>query len=183
MLDCRRRALPGALYFWFMNPSIQYRLISAADNAVLAAVIRSTMEEWGVNFPGTVYYDESTDHLYDVFAAEPRSCYFIAELNGQIAGGAGIFPTPGLPSGTCELVKMYLSPDARGLGIGKALMARCIAAAKEKAYRQIYLESMPELSSAISLYKKSGFLPITAPLGQSGHWGCKVWMTKNIDTV
>lgn len=180
MFVCRRRVLPGALYFWCMNTSVQYRPLAAADNAALAAVIRSTMEEWGVNFPGTVYFDESTDHLYEVFAAEPASCYFTALVNGQIAGGAGIFPTPGLPQGTCELVKMYLLPSARGLGIGKTLMAKCIAAAREKGYSRIYLESMPELTSAIAMYHKTGFVPITGPLGRSGHWGCKVWMTKDI---
>jgi putative acetyltransferase len=41
------------------------------------------------------------------------SRYHVASLNDHIAGGAGIFPSPGLPDHVCELVKMYLAAEAR----------------------------------------------------------------------
>jgi putative acetyltransferase len=72
------------------------RLIEEKDNATLAKLIRSTLKEFGANHPGTVYYDKSTDHLFDLFKT-PRSVYFVAELNNEIVGGGGIFPTEGLP--------------------------------------------------------------------------------------
>jgi putative acetyltransferase len=155
------------------------RTIGPNDNAIIASIIRATLTEFGAARPGTVYYDEATDRLSEVFDV-PRGTYFIAELDGEIVGGAGIYPTDGLDAQTCELVKMYLLPIARGKGVGKALMYKCIDFAKSEGYEQIYLETMPELSDAIHLYEKMGFKNLNGPLGQSGHFGCGIWMLKDI---
>ena len=40
----------------------------------------------------------------------------------EMVGGGGIYPTKGLPEKTCELVKMYLLPVARGKGVGKMII-------------------------------------------------------------
>jgi len=112
--------------------SIQIRPIQPSDNASIAAIIRASLEEFGANKPGTVYYDDTTDHLFELFEQEKLSAYFIAEEEGQILGGAGYFPTAGLTAKTCELVKMYLSKSSRGKGLGKRMIEHCIAHAKEK---------------------------------------------------
>src|SRR5687768_13230648 len=117
---------------------INVRTIQQADNATLAKIIRDTLAEFGANHPGTVYYDPTTDHLFEVFNTERRSIYFVAEKDGKMIGGAGIYPTEGLPAGTCELVKMYLLPEARGLGLGRALIEKCLATAKDLGYWQVY---------------------------------------------
>src|SRR5689334_1257748 len=117
-----------------MTPSI--RLITPSDNVPLAKVVRGTMAEFGVNKPGTVFFDPTTDALYELFQA-PGAIYFVAEMNGEILGGAGIYPTPGLPEKVCELAKMYLLPKARGHGLGRTLIEKCLAAAKEKGYEKI----------------------------------------------
>ncbi|NIM35515.1 MAG: GNAT family N-acetyltransferase, partial [Hydrotalea flava] len=70
---------------------------------------------------------------------------------------AGIYPTNGLPEGVCELVKMYLHKNARGKGTGRFLIGTCLQKAKEMGYHQVYLETMPELSKAVSVYEKFGF--------------------------
>lgn len=121
------------------------RTIQASDDTALAKIIRDTLTEFKANKPGTVYFDDTTDHLTEVFKAED-SIYFVAAWDEDILGGAGIYPTLNLPAGTCELVKLYLSAKARGKGIGKLLLERCIDAAKEMGYKKIYLETMPELS-------------------------------------
>jgi putative acetyltransferase len=159
---------------------ILIRSIQPGDNAAIANIIRQTLLEFGANHPNTVYYDDSTDHLFEVFQSEPRSAYFIAEKNAAVIGGAGIFPTDGLPEGTCELVKMYLSPAARGLGLGRNMIDRCLATAKEKGFTSIYLETMPELKKAVSVYEKFGFIFLDGPIGNSGHSGCDIWMRKQL---
>lgn len=156
------------------------RTIQPGDNAALAKIIRDTLAEFKANKPNTVYYDETTDHLFEVFKKE-NSIYFVALVGEQILGGGGIYPTAGLPRGTCELVKLYLSPDARGMGIGKELMQRCISAARDMGYKKIYLESMPELTIAIPMYEKFGFTHLQAAQGNSGHTGCDVWMIKELE--
>lgn len=148
-------------------------------NAPLAAIIRSGLTEFRANKPGTVYYDPTTDALSEVFKT-PGSTYFVAEQNGLLLGGCGIFPTANLPAFTCELVKLYLNPAARGKGLGKLLMEKSMAAAKEMGYTAIYLETMPELTIAVPLYEKLGFTYLPGPLGNSGHDGCSIWMIKNL---
>ena len=162
-----------------MDSNILLRPITSADNVAIAKVIRDSLMEFGAARPGTVYYDESTDRLSDIFDID-HSRYFIAERDGILLGGAGIYPTDGLGDDTCELVKMYLLPEARGIGIGLLLMQQCIDFAIKTGYKQIYLETLPELTLAIGLYQKVGFRRLSAPLGASGHFGCDIWMLKQI---
>ena len=155
------------------------RDLQKEDNPALAKVVRDTLAEFGANHPNTVYYDPTTDTLFEVFQT-PRSKYFLAELNNKVVGGGGIYPTDGLPPDTCELVKMYLLPEARGLGLGRTLIEKCIEAAAENGFKKIYLETMPELKQALSVYEKFGFEFLKGPMGNSGHTGCSLWMLKQL---
>jgi len=159
---------------------ITIRDLRKEDNPALAKVVKDTLAEFGANHPNTVYYDPTTDTLFEVFQT-PRSKYFLAELNNKIVGGGGIYPTDGLPPDTCELVKMYLLPEARGFGLGRTLIEKCIEAAAENGFKKIYLETMPELKQALSVYEKFGFEYLNGPIGNSGHTGCSLWMLKKIE--
>ena len=163
-----------------MDTGIEIRSIEPGDNVAIAAIIRSVLEEFGANKPGTVYFDPETDHLYELFSNTPGSQYRVATYQGKLLGGAGIFPTPALPQGTCELVKMYLLPEARGKGVGRKLMEAAFSHAIALGYTTIYIETMPELKRAISLYEKLGFDYLKAPMGNSGHCGCDIWMLKTL---
>jgi putative acetyltransferase len=59
-------------------------------------------------------------------------------------------------------------------------MEKCFESARQLGYKQLYLESLPELSKAVSMYLKSGFRHITHPLGNSGHFGCDIWMIRDL---
>lgn len=155
------------------------RKIQQADNTIIAKIIRDTLSEFKANKPGTVYYDETTDHLFEVFKKD-KSIYFVADIEGEIVGGGGIYPTQNLAAGTCELVKFYLIKKARGKGIGKMLMQKCIDTAKDMGYKKMYLETMPELTIAIPMYEKLGFTYLSQSQGCSGHTGCDVWMIKDL---
>jgi putative acetyltransferase len=159
--------------------NICVRPIRAEDNTAIAYTIRKILAEFGANKPGTVFFDPTTDHLFQLFSV-PDAAYFIAEVNGIIVGGSGVFPTPGLPYGCCELVKLYLISEMRGQGFGLQLMEKCFQKAIDFGFRQMYLETMPELRTAIGLYEKAGFSYLPGPLGNSGHFGCDLWMIKNL---
>lgn len=162
-----------------MSEQLHIRPIAPADNKAIAQIIRSTLEEFKANKPGTVYYDPTTDDLYNLFQT-PKAYYWVAELNNNIVGGAGIYPTKNLPEGYCELVKLYLVKAARGKGFGRMLMQKCITVAKENDYTNMYLETMPELQMAVSLYEQYGFALLQKAMGNSGHCGCSIWMHKQL---
>ena len=165
-------------YFYRMN-NVLIRTIQPSDNAGLAKIVKDTMAEFGVDRPNTVYYDPTTDALYELFQKE-RSAYNVAEINGEIVGGGGIYPTDGLEDDVCELVKMYLIPGARGLGVGKLLIEKCVKQAEELGYKKVYLETMTELKQAMKVYEKFGFEYLKGPMGNSGHTGCELWMIKSL---
>jgi len=158
---------------------ITIRALRKEDNPLLAKIVKDTLAELGANHPNTVYYDPTTDTLFEVFQT-PGSKYFLAEIDGEMVGGGGIYPTDGLDDDTCELVKMYLLPQARGHGLGRLLIEKCIEAAREIGYKKIYLETMPELKQAMKVYEKFGFKYLTGPMGNSGHTGCSMWMLKEL---
>jgi putative acetyltransferase len=156
------------------------RSIQVTDNPLIAAIIRNTLAEFGANKPGTVYFDASTDELYELFQKQ-GAVYFIATLDNEVVGGGGIYPTEGLPADTCELVKMYLLPQARGTGLGRTLIEKSLDFAREAGYKQVYLETMPELKQALKVYAKFGFEYLKGPMGNSGHTGCSLWMLKKFE--
>lgn len=159
------------------DEKVLIRVIEERDNEAMAAIIRAVLTEFNAAKCGTVYYDSTTDDLYNLFKKE-KSAYYIAEINGKVVGGCGVYPTDGLPDGYCELVKLYLLPEARKTGLGKRLIEQSVAVAKEFGYTSMYLESLPELTKAVSLYQNSGFTYLSHALGDSKHFGCSLWMVK-----
>jgi putative acetyltransferase len=159
--------------------AIIIRPIEKKDNAEIAEVIRKVLREFKIDKPGTVYTDPTTDNLYELFQI-PKAGYWVAEENGKIIGGCGIYPTTELPDGCAELVKYYVASEERGKGIGKKLMEKSFDSAKKFGYSQLYLESLPELDKAVGIYKKAGFNILPNPLGNSGHFACTLWMLKDL---
>ena len=77
---------------------VQLRPVVFTDNQPLASLIRQVFREFRIDMPGTVYTDPTTDHLFELFQT-PGSVYWVAEEDGTLLGGCGIFPTSGLPEG------------------------------------------------------------------------------------
>lgn len=161
------------------TPGIDIRKIKKEDNLPLAKMIRSVFEEHDAPRTGTVYSDPTTDNLYDLFKTN-RSVLWVAELDNKIVGCCGIYPTMGLPEKCAELVKFYLHEKSRGQGIGRKLMEKSIESAKEFRYATIYLESFSQFSKAVGIYEKQGFEALEAPMGNSGHTSCNIWMIKKL---
>ncbi len=166
-------------FFYIYKMEITLRKIEKKDNEVLAKIIRSCFHDFKVATQGTVYEDPTTDNLSELFK-QNNSALFVAEIGGEVGGCCGIFPTDGLPENCAELVKFYIDKKFRGKGLGKSLMEKSIDFAKDSGYESIYIESLPEFSTAVSIYEKQGFTYLEKPLGNSGHSGCNLWMIKHL---
>lgn len=159
--------------------AIIIREIQKADNVAIAKVIRNVLIEHNVPKVGTAYADPSLDFMFENYSEE-KSAYFVVEKEGQLIGGAGIAPLENGPKEICELQKMYFLPEARGLGLGVKLMEVCLEKARQFEFKKCYLETMPYMTNAQNLYKKSGFQYLDKPLGNTGHNACPVWMLKEL---
>lgn len=157
--------------------TIIIREIQKTDNVAIAKVIREVLIEHNVPKVGTAYADPSLDFMQENYSA-PKSAYFVVEKDGKIIGGAGVAQLENGPKDVCELQKMYFLSEARGLGLGTKMMEKCLSKAKEFGYEKCYLETMPYMEEAQKLYKKFDFDYLDAPMGNTGHTSCPVWMLK-----
>ncbi|MCR9228968.1 MAG: GNAT family N-acetyltransferase [Flavobacteriaceae bacterium] len=155
------------------------REITPEDNAQVAQVIRKVFEDMGVPKVGTAYADKALDDMYSNYKV-PKAACFVVEHRGMVIGCAGVAQLDNYDGNICELQKMYFLEEARGKGLGAKMIEACLNKAKEFGFDACYLETMPYMEAAQKLYKKKGFEYIDAPMGNTGHYSCPVWMLKKL---
>ena len=155
------------------------RSIGPEDNAEMGTIVREVLVGAGAPCEGTAFGDPSLDAMYESYNHKD-SRYWVVQGPEKILGGAGIAPLDGGSPETCELQKMYFRPEIRGLGLGSAMIKLALDTAKEMGYKQCYLETMPYMEAALSLYRKNGFRLLEQPMGCTGHTACQVWMVKDL---
>ena len=158
---------------------LKIRSIEPSDNEELAQVLRSILIEMGVPKVGTAYADKALDCMFETYDTA-KARYFVVTDADRILGGAGIAALANYEESVCELQKMYIASKLRGQGVGKQLMDACISFAKASGFKQVYIETMPYMKAAQQLYLKSGFNYIDAPMGDTGHSACPVYMLKDL---
>lgn len=155
------------------------RRVKAEDNHGLASMIRDVFHELGAPVEGTAYSDPTTDALYEKFLT-PKSVLWVAIANNEISGCCGVYPTEGLPATCAEIVRFFNKSEIRGKGVGKALMEKCTDSARQMGYTHLYIESLPVFDQALRIYEKQGYQYLPAPIANSGHTTCNVWMLKEL---
>jgi putative acetyltransferase len=158
---------------------IVIREIQKEDNAQIAAVIRDVFISDDYPKTGTAFADTQLDFMFETYD-KPKAAYFVVEDTGKIIGGAGVSQLDNSTENICELQKMYFLQEARGRGIGFQMIQKCLEKATEFGYEKCYLETLPEMLTAQHLYKKAGFEYLCAPMGNTGHTTCPVWMIKQL---
>ncbi|HEY0180280.1 MAG TPA: GNAT family N-acetyltransferase [Dokdonella sp.] len=153
------------------RPAFAIRAIEPRDDAAIAAIIRHVMPEFGACGAGFAIHDAEVDAMSAAYSA-PRSAYFVVEADGAVQGGGGVAPLTGADPGTCELRKMYFLPGLRGRGAGRALIERCLDAARGFGFARCYIETLTGMDAAQHLYLAQGFRAIEHALGATGHFGC-----------
>jgi putative acetyltransferase len=155
------------------------RRIERKDNAAVANIVRTVLMEMGAPKVGTAYADPSVDRMFETYD-KPNAVYFVIESDGEVVGGAGIDTLENAEPTVCELQKMYFLPQARGIGMGSKMIENCLEEARAFGYEKCYLETMPFMKDAQTLYQKTGFYNLDKPLGNTGHSYCQIWMMKDL---
>jgi putative acetyltransferase len=137
-------------------PTIEIRPIQPTDVAALLAIITAG----GLELP------EPADRALYSNYQRARALYFVALLDGEVMGGAGVAPLPGSDPHTCELQWLIVRSGARRRGIGEALLRHCLAAAKQFLYLRCYFETGARGQVARRFYARHGFRELP-PQGRS----------------
>jgi putative acetyltransferase len=143
----------------------------------MLTIIAESRAEYGMADRVAELLEPADRALYDTYQRR-RSLYFVAELGGEVVGGAGVAPLAGADPLTCELQRMYLRRDARRRGIGDQLLEQCLKAARQFLYVRCYLETIHQMQGALEFYGRNGFRDLGSPIGETGHVHNDRWMIR-----
>lgn len=142
-----------------------FRPIASRDDGQIAALIRRSLSQRGLDLPGTAYFDPHLDRFSDHYAHATEGAYFVlVDERDQVLGGVGFDRYSGFPA-CAELQKLYLEKAHWGKGLGRKMLEYAIDQAKERGYERMYLETHTALTEAMRLYEKLGFRFIEKPAG------------------
>ena len=92
--------------------------------------------------------------------APPAGRLLLAEYEGQLAGCVALHK---LETQICEMKRLYLRPQFRGKGFGRALADRIIGEARQIGYQRLRLDTVePVMKDAVAMYRRMGFKEIAA---------------------
>jgi ribosomal protein S18 acetylase RimI-like enzyme len=90
--------------------------------------------------------------------APPSGELLLAKRGDHVLGAVALKALE--PPDVAEIKRLFVRPQARRIGVGKALAAAILNTARERGYSEVKLDTLPEMESAIALYKSFGFTPI-----------------------
>ena len=92
--------------------------------------------------------------------APPEGRLLLAEYEGQLAGCVALHK---LEPGICEMKRLYLRPQFRGKGLGRALAEHLMAEAHQIGYLRMRLDTVePVMKDAVAMYRAMGFREIAS---------------------
>lgn len=157
------------------TPEIRYAVSSDADLlAELGArtfaetfIQDNTPEDMAAYLASSFNFEKQTAEL-----ADPLSTFLIAEIDGIAAGYAKLHSGEALDGiqgdKPIELVRLYVSKDWLGHGVGKVLMQRCLDEAKKLNHRTIWLGVWEHNARALAFYRKWDFREVGDHIFQLG---------------
>lgn len=161
------------------DETLQIREIEEKDNQTMEQIIKRSLESFNLNIPGTAYFDPQLSSLAQFYKQQSNAKYWVAvNEQDEVVGGVGIAPF-GQKTGICELQKLYITPEAQGMGLSKELMKVALDFAKEH-YTHCYLETLKKLQAANLLYIKLGFQQLERALDGSEHNAMDAWYIKEL---
>jgi putative acetyltransferase len=135
-------------------------LIQAVSPTQIAQA-RELFQEYAQSLGFSLCFQNFDKELADLPGdyAPPAGRLLLAEYDGQFAACVALHK---LDSGICEMKRLYLRPQFRGKGFGRALADRIIAEAREIGYERMRLDTVePVMKDAVAMYHKLGFKEIS----------------------
>jgi len=129
----------------------------AHDIAGIADLFRAYEAHIGVDLSYQGFADELAT-LPGKYAPPGGQLLIARNADGAAIGCVALRPVDA--PGCCEMKRLYVSAEGRGLGLGRALAEAVIVEAKKLGYSEVRLDTLPSMHEAIALYRKLAFAPI-----------------------
>ena len=137
--------------------------IAPVETTEQIAQVRLLFQEYWDSFGFTPCFQNFASELAGLpgLYAPPAGRLAIAYVVDRPAGCAALRP---FDTTHCEAKRLYVKPDMRGSGVGRALLGWLIAEARAAGYREMLGDTMPVMQEALAMYDRAGFQRI-APYG------------------
>jgi putative acetyltransferase len=135
-------------------------LITQANSESDLETVRRLFRAYAASLPFSLDFQGFAAELAGLPApyTAPAGCLLIAKPGSGAVGVVGLKP---LTAGIAEIKRLYVAPEARGTGLGRALTERAIAEACTKGYERVRLDThRPSMTAAIALYRRLGFVEV-----------------------
>jgi putative acetyltransferase len=129
-----------------------------ADLANVAALFRAYAAALAVDL-GPQGFEAELAELPGAYVAPSGTLLLARDQDGNALGCIALRP---LAEVVCEVKRLYVRPEARGTGLGKALVGTALDEAARLGYRKIKLDTLEHMQAAIALYRSFGFAPIAS---------------------
>jgi GNAT superfamily N-acetyltransferase len=159
------------------KPDLKIRRASPGDAGLLTELGARTFSE---TFAADSTPEDMAAYLASSFnlarqtaeLADPASTFFIAEIGGVAAGYAQLhagMPAEGIEGAKpVELVRLYVSREWLGRGVGEALMRACVDEARQAGHETIWLGVWERNGRALAFYRKWDFRAVGEHVFQLG---------------
>ena len=127
------------------------------DRQAAAEVIQNALAQYGLGWEPDGA-DRDVLEVEEYYLARGGK-FWVIEYEGEIIGTSAYYPYPHRGEKAVEVRKMYLSPQARGQGLGRHLLGELERSILAHGYHEIWIETASVLTAAVSLYEANGYQP------------------------